>query len=85
MVYQLISFKDNANGQILVHTYTKKQHGVTKDRPETVQPYPVDTLRTDTSSLCLMLRRRPDTVNFSLKDRKTGSFVLRFCTYRART
>ena len=36
MVYQVISFGDNANGQILLHPYTKKPHGVTKDRPKTV-------------------------------------------------
>ncbi len=82
MVYRVISFGDNANGQNLGHTYTKKPHGVTKEeRPETVQPFPIDGLCTNASSLCLdsrmrkmtlMLCRRPTTVNDALKDRETG-------------
>ena len=44
MVYQVISTEYNANGQHLLHTYTKKPHSVTKDRPKAVQPFPVDAL-----------------------------------------
>ena len=54
VVYQVISFGDNANEQNLVHTYTKKLQGRTKeDRPEIVQPFPVDGLCTNASFLCL--------------------------------